>query len=69
MQTIEGYFDGERIVPLGKIPRSKHYRVRITLLEELSPEEEIRLASSHSDAFEFWNDPKEDLYQDCLPAQ
>lgn len=67
MQTIEGYFDGKRIVPLAKMPDSHHRRVKITLLEEISPEEETRLAASHSDAFEFWNDHREDLYQDYLP--
>jgi hypothetical protein len=66
--TIEGYYDGKRIVPLAKIPEQKHYRVKITFLEELSPEEETRIATSHSDAFEFWNDPREDLYQDYLPS-
>jgi hypothetical protein len=69
MQTIEGYFDGEKIVPLSKMPSQVHRRVSITLLEELTPEEEIRLAASHSDAFEFWNDPKEDIYQDYVKPQ
>jgi hypothetical protein len=68
MQTIEGYYDGKRIVPLTKITDSTHRKVRITLLEELTPEEEIRLASAHSDAFDFWDDPREDIYQDYLPS-
>ena len=66
--TIEGYYDGKRIVPLAKIHNDKHYRVKITFLEELSPDEEARIAASHSDAFEFWNDPRENLYQDYLPS-
>ena len=68
MQTIEGYFDGKRIVLLAKISDTRHRRVKITLLEELSPEEEIRLVASNSDSFEFWSDPREDLYQDYLPS-
>jgi hypothetical protein len=67
LQPIEGYFDGKHIVPLSAIKENKHYKVRITFIEELSPEDEIRLLASHSDAFEFWNDPKEDIYQDYLP--
>jgi hypothetical protein len=68
MQTIEGYFDGKRIVPLTKIRDTRHRRVSITLLEEISPEEEARMAASQSDAFEFWSDPREDLYQDYIPS-
>ena len=67
LQPIEGYFDGTHIMPLEELKTGKHYRVRITFLEELTPEEELRLQASHSDAFEFWNDPKEDIYQDYLP--
>jgi hypothetical protein len=67
IHTIEGFFDGKHIVPLGSIPTHEHRKVRITFLEEISPEEEMRLASSQSDAFEFWNDSREDLYQDYLP--
>jgi hypothetical protein len=66
METIEGYYDGNQIVPLAKIQDHRHRRVSITLFEELTEEEEIRLAASHSDAFEFWNDPREDIYQDYL---
>ena len=68
MNTIEGVFDGKRIIPLGAIEGTKHYRVQITFVEELTPEEEVRLVASHSDAFEFWNDTREDLYQDYLPS-
>jgi len=67
LQPIDGYYDGKNIVPLGEIKSAKHYKVRITFLEELTTEEEIRLLASHSNAFEFWNDPKEDIYQDYLP--
>lgn len=67
LQPIDGYFDGKHIVPLGEIKTGKHYKVRITFLEELSPEEELRMLTSSSEGFAFWNDPKEDLYQDYLP--
>ena len=67
LQPIEGYFDGKNILPLVEIKDKKHYKVRITFLEELSSEDETRLLVSQSDAFDFWNDPKEDLYQDYIP--
>gem|GEM_PF-697398 len=68
METIEGFYDGQRILPLTKIQDHRHRRVRITLLEELTEEEEIRLAASHSDAFTFWEDPREDIYQDYIKS-
>jgi len=68
METIEGYYDGTHILPLVKIQDHRHRRVKITMLEELTEEEEIRLATSHSDAFEFWEDPREDLYQDYIKS-
>ncbi len=66
MQTMEGYFDGKNILPLGEIESSKRYRVRITFLEELTREEDLRLLTSHSDPFTFWNDEREDIYQDYV---
>ncbi|HET6400371.1 MAG TPA: hypothetical protein VFH95_03145 [Candidatus Kapabacteria bacterium] len=68
METIEGYYDGQRIVPLAEIQDHRHRRVKITLLEVLTEEEEIRLAASHSDAFKFWDDPREDIYQDYVKS-
>lgn len=66
-ETIEGLFDGKRIVPLGEIRSKKPRKVQITFGEEVTPEEETRMIASYSDAFEFWNNPEEDLYQDYLP--
>ncbi len=68
METIEGYYDGKQILPLTKIRDPRHRRVKITLLEELTEEEEIRLSTAHSNAFEFWEDPREDLYQDYIKS-
>jgi hypothetical protein len=34
-------------------------------IEEIA-EEEMRMVAAHSDAFEFWEDPREDLYQDYI---
>lgn len=49
-----------------KIPVSKAYRVNITFVEAIDESEEARSLSAQTDAFEFWEDEREDLYQDYL---
>lgn len=66
MQTIEGLFDGKTFIPLEKIPVSKKYKVIITFVEEIDEPEEIRQLSAQMDNFGFWEDEREDIYQDYL---
>ncbi len=69
MQTIEGLFDGKTFVALEKIPVSKKYKVIITFVEELDETEEIRNLSAQTDGFKFWEDEREDIYQDYLTGK
>ncbi len=66
MQAIKGIFNGKTIIALEKFPTKKKHKVVITFLEEVSEEEEIRTFASSSNAFSFWEDEREDLYQDYL---
>ncbi len=66
MVTIQGIFDGNKLIPLEKLPKGKKYKVIITFLEELTQAEEIRYFTSQSDAFGFWEKTEEDIYQDFL---
>jgi hypothetical protein len=69
MLAIKGIYDGKKIIPLEELPPDKKFKVLITLLEEIEEIENdagIRDFSSNSDAFDFWNDKKENLYQDYL---
>ena len=66
MQTIEGIFDGKTFIPLEKIPVSKSYKVIITFVEEIDETELVRHLSAQTDSFRFWEDEKEDIYQDFL---
>ncbi len=66
MQTIEGIFDGKTFIPMEKIPVSKAYRVNITFVEEIDENEEVRGLAAQMDSFEFWEDEREDIYQDYL---
>ena len=66
MLSIQGYFDGKRIVPLEAFPFGKHYKVTITFDKELAEDEEVRLFASQTDSFTFWENPAEDVYNDYL---
>ncbi len=66
MIAIKGIFDGKKVIPLESLPENKKYKVLITLLEEYDSDEEIRNFTSQEDAFSFWNNEKENIYQDYI---
>ena len=69
MVAIKGIYDGTTIVPLENLPKGKKFKVIITLVEEIiEEEEEVRAFAFQSDAFGFWENEEEDLYQDFLPS-
>ncbi len=69
MQTIEGIFDGKTFILLEKVPVSKKYKVIITFVEEIDEAEETRSLSAQTDGFTFWEDEREDIYQDYLAVE
>ena len=66
MLAIKGIYDGKTIKPLEKLPKDKKFKVVIMFVEELDGEEQLRDFSAQATAFTFWNNPKEDIYQDYL---
>jgi len=66
MIAIKGIYDGKNVIPLERLPENKKYKVLITLLEEFDSDEEIRNFTSQDDAFSFWNNEKENIYQDYI---
>lgn len=66
MLAIKGIYDGKKILLLEKTPLNQKFKVVITFLEELEDHDSIRDFATQSDAFSFWGDIKEDLYQDYL---
>lgn len=69
MNAIKGLYDGEKFIPLENFPGEKKYKVVITFLEEIDEDEDLRDFSGQTDAFSFWADEREDLYQDYLVAR
>ena len=66
MLAIKGIYDGKTIRPLEKPPKDRKFKVVITFLEELDDTEKLRNFSAQTTSFTFWEDPKEDIYQDYL---
>ena len=66
MIAIKGIYDGKKIIPLEDLPENKKYKILITLLEEFDSDDEIRDFTSQKDAFSFWNDESENIYQDFI---
>jgi hypothetical protein len=69
MNAIRGIYDGEKFIPLENFSEKKKYKVVITFLEEIDEDEDLRDFSAQTDAFSFWEDEREDLYQDYLEAR
>ncbi len=65
--AVKGIYDGNNVQLLGKKPTTKKYKVVVTFVEELDEHEDIRTFASRTTGLEFWNDEREDLYQDFLP--
>jgi hypothetical protein len=65
MLAIRGIYDGKTIKLLESPPKKK-FKVVITFIEELDDTEQLRDFSSQTNSFTFWEDTKEDIYQDYL---
>ena len=66
MLAIKGFYNGKEILPLEDLPKKKKYKIIITFLEEIDDDIDIRDFTSSADSFTFWNNQKEDIYQDYL---
>lgn len=66
MLAVQGIYDGITIMPLEDFPKDKKYKVIITSVEELDDIDEVRTMAAQTDAFDFWYDEQEDIYQEYL---
>ncbi|MEX2569422.1 MAG: hypothetical protein WD431_26005 [Cyclobacteriaceae bacterium] len=68
MEAIKGIYDGEKIIATDQILTKKKYKVIITFVEEIVENEtaEGRNFTAQTDGLSFWQDEREDLYQDYL---
>ena len=68
MLAIRGIYNGTQIVPLEALPKNKKFKIIITFIEEIGDFEDIRPLLAQNAAFDFWNDDREDIYQDYFNA-
>lgn len=69
MLTVRGIYNGKEFVALENFPKNKNFKVIITFIEEIDEKAEVRDFAAQTDGFSFWNDEREDLYQDFLTTK
>jgi len=67
MLAVNGIYDGKNIRLTEKVTEKRKYRVVVTFIEELEQSDDVvRDFSSQTKGLEFWEDEREDVYQDYL---
>ena len=68
MLSVNGIYDGKSVKITDRITKKRKYKVVVTFIEEL-PDDSIRDFSAQISGLEFWEDSKEDIYQDYLTSE
>ena len=68
MIAIKGIYNGRNFIPLDNFPKERNFKVVITFIEEIAmnESEETRNFSAQTKGLSFWEDEREDIYQDYL---
>jgi hypothetical protein len=67
MIAVHGIYDGKAVKITDKITEKKKYKVVITFIEEIQQHDnDLRDFSAQTRGLDFWQDSKEDIYQDYL---
>ncbi len=69
MLSVTGIFDGNSVLLTEAVHNQKKCKVIVTFLEETESQNEAMLLRDfgmQSKAFDFWNTPAEDVYQDYV---
>lgn len=66
MVAVKGVFDGTTVRLLEQVNVPANSYVIVTFVEDVSQSDHVRDMSASPNGFEFWEDPKEDIYQDYL---
>lgn len=70
MLSVNGIYDGNIVRLTDNFSDKRKYRVVVTFIEEIQENEElIRDFSAQTNALDFLEDPREDLYQDYLKSK
>lgn len=63
MFAVKGIYDGKSVPLLDKLTDRRKYKVLVTFLEEIEDPGDF---TSQTSGLSFWNDTREDIYQDFL---
>lgn len=67
MLAVYGIYDGKTVKITDKITEKKKYKVVVTFIEELQQyDNDLREFSAQTRGLDFWEDSKEDIYQDYV---
>jgi hypothetical protein len=67
MLAVNGIYDGKTVKITDKLTEKKKFKVVVTFIEELQQDDsESRNFSAQTSGLDFWEDTREDLYQDFL---
>ena len=69
MVAVKGIFDGRVIQLLEKVEAKPNARVVVTFMDDDVVEDGLRDMVASPNDFDFWNDPREDVYQDFMAKE
>ena len=70
MLAVHGIYDGKTVKITDRITEKKKFKVVVTFIEELQQDDsELRNFSAQTSGLDFWEDSREDLYQDYLTTK
>jgi len=70
MLAVHGIYDGKSVKITDRITEKKKYKVVVTFIEELQQvDNDLRNFSAQTKGLDFWEDSREDIYQDYVPSK
>lgn len=67
MLAVHGIYDGKAVKITDRITEKKKYKVVVTFIEEIQQSDnDLRDFSAQTIGLDFWEDSREDIYQDYL---
>jgi hypothetical protein len=70
MISVHGIYDGKAVRITDKITEKKKYKVVVTFIEEIKQyDSDLRDFSAQTKGLDFWNDAREDIYQDYVTSK
>ncbi len=70
MLAVHGIYDGKTVKITDRTTEKKKFKVVVTFIEELQQDDsELCNFSAQTSGLDFWEDSREDLYQDYLTTK